>query len=156
MRLPEELVDFVEGGVSLLVGTRDESLLPEAVRAVGATVSTDRTRVTLLFNEAVSARTLANIEAGSAVAVTFSRPIDHRTVQLKGPVASVRAGTDADRVVAERYLSAFTEALYLVGMSRALVRRVRVWPAVAVEVAIAELFQQTPGPTAGERLARAR
>jgi hypothetical protein len=156
LHLPEELVDFVEGGVSLLFGTRAADGTPECVRAVGVSVSADRRRVTLLLNDAVSARTLAYLEAGSPAAVTFSRPIDYRTVQLKGPVSSVRRGTEADRAIAERYNSAFTEALYLVGMSRAVSRRLRVWPATAVEVEIAELFQQTPGPSAGERLGRAR
>jgi hypothetical protein len=34
--LPAELVDFVESGVSVLVGTRDARLRPEAVRGASS------------------------------------------------------------------------------------------------------------------------
>ena len=48
----QDLVDFVEGGVSIMVATRDAAYAPECVRAVGATVSSDRQLITLLLNEA--------------------------------------------------------------------------------------------------------
>ena len=150
--LPDELVELVESGVTILVGTRDARLRPECVRAVGASVRGDRRAIRVVLNEATSARTAANAAAGSPVAVTFSRAADHRTVQLKGRCLRVGAGTPEDHELARRYLSAFTEALYVVGVSRALARRLRVEPCLAIEVEVGELFQQTPGPEAGQRL----
>ena len=150
--LPEELVDFVESGVSVLIGTRDAALEPEAQRAVGAIASRDRSRIEVLVPELTGRRTLANLEAGSPVAVTFSRIVDHRTVQVKGPCAAVRAANAQEVVVALRYVAAFTEALYFIGMSRATARRLRIEPLWVVEVVVGELFEQTPGPSAGEKL----
>jgi hypothetical protein len=155
-RLPPHLVDFLEGGVSLLLATCDASGAPECVRAAGVTVSAERTRVTVLLSERVAARTLANLTAGSTVALTVSRPIDHSTIQLKGRALGTRPAEPGERAIADRYLASFTEALYLVGMTRAVVRRFAVWPAIAVEIELAELFEQTPGPTAGARLVEAR
>jgi hypothetical protein len=152
--LPTELIDFVESGVSILIGTRDAQMRPECVRGAGASVAADRRSITLLVPEQTGARTIANVEGGSPVAVTFSRTIDHRTVQVKGAVRAVRAASQAEQLSAHRYHSAFVEALYAVGVSRALSRRLRVEPCVAVEVAIGELFQQTPGPEAGKPLVR--
>ena len=150
--LPEELVDFMEGGVSVLVGTRDAALRPECLRAAGCIVSPDRATLRVLMNEATATRTVANLRAGSPIAVTFSRPVDHRTVQVKGTCRTVRPAAPDEQAVAERYLALFAEGLYVVGMSRAIVRRLRVAPTVVAEVLVRELYHQTPGPDAGRRL----
>jgi hypothetical protein len=150
--LPRELVDFVESGVSMALGTVGEGLVPECVRVCGASVAPDRARLTLLVGDAIAGRTRANIEAGSRVAVTFSRIYDHRTVQVKGRAIAVRAGTEADHAIATRYVSAFAEALHPTGLGRAYVRRLRIWPLVAIDVEVDALYQQTPGPGAGEAL----
>ncbi|MBV8758434.1 MAG: pyridoxamine 5'-phosphate oxidase family protein [Deltaproteobacteria bacterium] len=150
--LPAELVDFVESGVSVLVGTRDAALKPEAQRAVGCVVRGDRRVLAVLVPEGTGARTLANLAAGSPVAVTFSRIVDHRTVQVKGACERVREASAAEIEAARRYVSAFTEALYFIGMSRAISRRLGLEPLWVVEVGVGELFEQTPGPGAGARM----
>lgn len=152
--LPNDLVDFIESGVSILIGTRDAQAHPECMRGTGAVVAANRQAITLFVPEPTGARTIENVKNGSPVAVTFSRPMDHRTVQVKGAVRAVRATTPVEQQTAQRYLSAFVESLYAVGVSRALSRRMRVDPCVAVEIAIGELFQQTPGPEAGKPLVR--
>jgi hypothetical protein len=151
-RIPEELVDFFEGGTSILVGTCDAAQRPENARAVGARVARDRRRIEIYLNEATAARTLANLKTNPRIAVCFCRPIDHRTVQVKGRALSSRTADDSEKVVVERYLSAFVEALYLVGMTRSLTSRLGRWPSVVVELEVSELFHQTPGPGAGRRL----
>jgi predicted pyridoxine 5'-phosphate oxidase superfamily flavin-nucleotide-binding protein len=150
--IPEDLVDFLEGGVSILVGTRDATLRPDASRAVGARVSGDRERITLFLSERTAARALSNLEDNARIAVGFSRPHDHFAIQLKGSVTERRPASDAERVVPERYLAAYVEQLYLVGLPRSITRRIVVWPGVAVTVAVEDLFVQTPGPGAGKRL----
>ena len=152
VRIPPELVDFFEGGVSVLMGTCDAACRPESTRAVGASVAPDRTRVTVFLNQANAELTLANLAVNPRVAVCFTRPIDHRTVQLKGKALAVRRTLDSEKPRLERYISSFVEALYLVGVTRATAGRLAFWPSMAVEIAIEELFQGTPGPGAGKRL----
>lgn len=151
-RIPADLVDFFEGGVSLLVGTCDTDKKPESTRAVGALVGADRTRLTIFLNHANAERTIANLAANPRVAVCFTRPIDHRTVQAKGRALAVRPALDSERPRLERYLSSFVEALYLVGVTRAVAGRLAHWPSTAVEIEVDSLFQQTPGPGAGAKL----
>lgn len=152
--LPGELVDFIESGVMMLVGTRDAKLRPECVRAVGATVAADRRTIHLFLNDATSQRTIANLRAGSPIAVCFNRAVDHQSVQVKGMPLAVRAPAESERGVTRHYLSSFTEALYQVGMARSLSRQLRVEPCTVVDLDIRELFQQTPGPEAGQPLVR--
>jgi hypothetical protein len=153
--LSEELVEFLESGVSLLCGTRDAALRPDCCRAVGAIVAKDRRSVSVLLNPMTATRTLANLRDGGPCAMTASRPIDYRTLQIKGPASAPRDPSELEQVIANRYLAAFVEALYLVGLQRAVVRRLRVAPVRVIELEVGELFQQTPGPQAGQRLERA-
>jgi hypothetical protein len=152
VQIPPELVDFFEGGVSVLMGTCDANLKPEGTRAVGAVVAPDRAHITVFLNEANSERTLANLAVNPRAAICFTRPIDHRTVQVKGRVLTVRRTLDSEKPRLDRYLSAFVEALYLVGVTRATAGRIAYWPSMAVEITVEDLFHATPGPGAGGRL----
>jgi general stress protein 26 len=150
--LPADLVEFVESGVSVLVGTRDAQLRPQATRAFGATVHEGRKGITIYLLESVSRVTLADLRDNAQVAVTFSRPIDHRSIQLKGRVIDIRPTTDAEQLIQERYLSAWVEHLFVVGLPRAIGRRMQLFPSYAVRIALHGLFHQTPGPDAGRRM----
>ncbi len=151
-QIPEELVDFVESGVSILVGTRDAELRSDATRAVGARVSTDRAQVTIFLALQGAKRALANVANNGQIAVGFSRPFDHYSIQIKGGVTEQRPATDAERVVPERYHAAYVDQLYMVGMPRSITKRFIVWPSVAVTLDVHEIFVQTPGPGAGKRI----
>lgn len=155
VRIPEELVEFLESGISILVGTRDTNNRPLSMRGVGAKVSEDRTRLGVLLPDRVAEGTVQNARATRRVAVTFARALDNRSVQLKGTVEVVRPGDERDRLVLERYKEDFARILELIGMPRAITERVAVWPLTVVEIAIDCVFVQTPGPSAGVPLAEA-
>jgi hypothetical protein len=146
------VVEFIESGVSILVGTRDAELSPACGRAMGARVDLERGVLTIYLPEATSARTLANLRDNAQIAVTFSRPMTHRSLQVKGVCAAVRASGEADRVTQEQYRAGYAEQLLVVGVPRAQSSRMTYWPSVAVDVAVRDLFVQTPGPGAGRRL----
>ena len=152
MRLSEELAEFIESGVSMLVGTRDAALRPDVLRAVGALVGKDRESLTVFLNEQVAERAVANLRDNGKIALTCARPYDHRGIQVKGTMISLREGVEADRVQQERYLAGFVEHLYIVGLPRAVIRQLRIYPSVAVTFAAEDVFVQTPGPGAGRRL----
>jgi hypothetical protein len=151
-RISEDLVDLFEGGVSILVGTRDAALRPEATRGVGALVHPDRARLTVFLPDSVSARAVENLRHNGVVAVGFSRLHDHHTVQVKGKVESLVAATEADREIVKRYHLVFAEVLSIVGIPRTLVRLLNTWPCQAVTFEVTDIFLQTPGPNAGQRL----
>ena len=83
--VPADLVEFLESGVSILVGTRDAEGRPEVARGVGASLAPGRDAMTLYLQQVWGARALANLRATRELAVTFSRPLDNLSVQLKGP-----------------------------------------------------------------------
>lgn len=101
-KIPEDLVDFLESGVSILVGTRNAKNEPEATRSCGAQVSKDREHVSLWFPDWAKGA-VQDIEENGHVAVCFSRMLDNYSIQLKGENATVRDAAEAERKVAERY-----------------------------------------------------
>jgi hypothetical protein len=148
--LPEEIVDLVESGVSILVGTRDGELRPASVRGVGAQVSPDRRKVTVFLPEATAAKAARNLRDNGEIAVAFSRPIDNLAVQIKGRCHELRRAAEGERPIPERYGVAFVEMTYAVGMPRSLMKRMTVWPAWAASFEVREVYSQTPGPGAGK------
>jgi hypothetical protein len=150
--LPPDVVTFVESGPSLVVGTRDAELVPDAVRAVGLRVWPGASRLTIFLATATSARAAANARSTGLLAITVSDPPTHRTYQIKGKVRDVRDAAAGDRAVIEKYVDDFADILATVGMPRPLTRRLTRWPALAVDLDIDEVFGQTPGPGAGNRM----
>lgn len=150
--ISRELASFLESGISILVGSRDAQKRPATMRAMGAIVGADRHTIAVFVPEPNAARTLANLADNGRIAVTFSRPSDYRSFQLKGRCLTVRPATTDELERQKLYLDAFVDDLALVGMGRQTTERLTYMPSIAVEIAVEALFEQTPGPAAGRKL----
>jgi hypothetical protein len=95
------------------------------------------------------------VTANGMIAVVFSQPSTHRTIQLKGTDARLVAVTAADRAVSERHLQAWVADLCSVGYGLPFAHALRGQPEriAAIRFSPSAAFQQTPGPGAGQRLA---
>jgi len=152
-RLDVEHAAFMQSGVSVIVATRDASLDPEVVRAGGCRLSRDRRRVTLLVDPARAERLLADMAANGMVAVVFSQPSTHRTIQLKGSDAVTTTAGRRDRALLATQRTAWIEDLLRIGYSRDFAEAL--WgplpqALVAIVFTPSAAFQQTPGPAAGQ------
>lgn len=151
MVLTPDLAAFLQTGVCLVVATRDATFAPSCAYAGGLRVAPDRRHVTI-FLPAISAGTCIRNAGGCEIALTACRPIDYRTIQLKGRVEQVAPAAEEDARFVAAYKEALAAQLERVGTVRELTLRLRFWPSVAVTVALRELFEQTPGPRAGVRM----
>ena len=147
-----EIVQFVESGISVLVGTRDAALRPEGIRAGGAVADGPSGEITLFLPVATSARTIENLRQNGRIAATFTRAIDHRAIQLKGQVVEIRSAVEPERERIDRYLEALSLDWGFVGVPRKATRAMNCWPAYAVRFRVESTFEQTPGPEAGQRI----
>ena len=151
--LDPAVIEFIHGGVAVGVATRDDDLRPEFARGWGPEVSADGRSVTLCVSAPEGSRMRANLEQNGAVAVGFSPPTIARAVQVKGVATVVREpkATDLERV--ERHFRAFVAEAARIGAPTELSQRMFVSTGlVAFQLSIDEVFDQTPGPTAGHRL----
>jgi hypothetical protein len=151
--LDPAVVEFIHGGVAVGVATRDDDLRPEFARGWGPEVSADGRSLRLCVAAPEGSRVRANLERNGAVAVGFSPPTIARAVQVKGVATVVGEPEAADLERVERHARSFVTEAERVGAPAELSRRLFVGTGlVAVEFSIDEMFDQTPGPTAGRRL----
>jgi hypothetical protein len=150
--LPAELVTLAQTGVSLLAGTCSPDLVPECVRLAGLRVWPGACRLTVLLPRATGAVTVANLRANGRLAVTMSEIETLRAVQVKGTTLDIRDGDDADRTLTETYAALLRKSLAYVGLPEGVTRGLTFWPAWAVDMEIAQVFAQTPGPKAGVKM----
>lgn len=150
-----EHVAFMQGGVSISVGSCDAANMPSLSRALGCRVTADRRRVTVLVAGTHAAALLTDVRATGAIAVVFSQPSTHRTMQLKGRDARIAPPQDGDLQLADAYRDGFVAELEGLGYDPRLVRTFLSCAAndlVALEFSPDAAFSQTPGPHAGQPL----
>jgi predicted pyridoxine 5'-phosphate oxidase superfamily flavin-nucleotide-binding protein len=150
--IPDSIVQLLKTGVSVMVGTRDASLMPECTRAWGIRVGSDRSAVTIFLSEAIAGKTVDNLRENGKIAVTCTRPTDHITCQIKGHVRSMKPVSPGNRETSRRWHREFMAELTAIGVPSALGEAWIVEPTVAVEIAVTDVFDQTPGPAAGKKI----
>jgi len=150
--IPQTIVDLLGTGVSVMVGTRDPSLMPECTRAWGIQVGPDRGTVTIFLSEKFAGRTIDNLRENGMIAVTCTRPTDHITCQLKGRLRKIKPVTRAERNLSRKWHGEFMAELRAVGVPPNLSEAWIIEPTLAVEVVVTDVFDQTPGPGAGKKV----
>jgi hypothetical protein len=155
--LDAETVQFMAGGVSMHVASRDANNVANLSRPVGGRVSADRTRVTVFLLASHSGAILADFRANGRIALVITLPSTHRTIQLKGEDAAVEPLQDGDYILIARMREAFIRDLATIGypatLPATLLEATR-GDIVAVGFTICAAFLQTPGPAAGQPLLR--
>lgn len=151
--LDAELAAFVHGGVAVVVATRDESHVPGVTRGWGPEVSSDGRSLTVCVDARSVTETRSNLEGNGSIAVSFSPPTIARALQVKGVVTRL-GEPDAEALErVERHVEAFCAEVEQIGIAAALARRmIEGSDLVSVTLSVDEVFDQTPGPTAGKRL----
>jgi hypothetical protein len=150
--IPQHVFDLLQTGVSVIVGTRDLNLVPEATRAWGIHVKKDRRSFTIFLTEAVSRKTIENLNENGLIAISCTRPTDHMACQLKGRLRTIRPANQRDREISTSWQREFVEELVALGVPAELGEAWITAPALAVDIEVTDVFHQTPGPGAGEKV----
>lgn len=145
---------LLEGGSALIVGSVAPDGRPHSSRAwaLDVLVDDDVCRVRVLLDGHDEAA-LANLAAGRPVAVTGADVVSLRSVQLKGTSAGVTSSEPGDAERVARHTRAFFDDVEATdGTPRHVLERLAPDDVVAVEIEVADVFDQTPGPSAGRSL----
>ncbi len=150
MAISQDLADFMTRPVMIILGTCDAERVPEIARAVGAVVHRREGFVDLMTSEWQWPRTVANVQADGQLAVTFARPSDYVSYQIKG-LATVVPTTAEHIAQADHYVKAMTLTLEELGLDPWLVAPWLVSRSlVTLRLAAQAIFVQTPGSKAGQ------
>lgn len=146
---------MIASGVSVIVGSRDAALRPSLMRAVGSRIDPDSQRITVYLARSQSRQLLQDLAATGQVAVVFSQPSTHRTLQVKASRVDLRPADAEDVPVLAAYLKAMEHEIAQVGFGAPITRAMlahRHEDVVAVSFLAEQAFDQTPGPRAGATL----
>ena len=147
-----ELAAFLQEGVGIHIGTRNEARQPNGARAIAVAVEDDGTHLVVYVARVAASRILPDLEANGQAAISFGRPIDDRACQVKGEFTGAREATEDERPKVLAQWDGFLGSLEKIGIPRAATRSWVTWPAVAIRLRANALFNQTPGPGAGAPL----
>ncbi len=155
--IPSPIIRFIEERANVgFAGTRDANCVPRGHRVSGWRVGPGGTTLTILLPQSSAADALAALLDNGRVAITLEEVGTHETYQLKGRYLSHRPAEPEDVDLAARTRERFVNglrALYAQAGAAEMLAASLPSPALAVVVAIDEVFLQTPGPRAGTRLA---
>lgn len=146
---------MVEKGVSTIVSSCGANLRPSIMRALGSGITPDGERITVYLSRRQSRQVLLDVAATGRIAVVFSEPCSHRTLQVKASHAHIREAQAADEPLLQRYLAAMEQEIALVGFDARFTRAMlalNLDDLVAISFKPEAAFDQTPGPKAGRAL----
>ena len=153
--LDDSLAAFMQRGISVVAGARDRHNIPVVARASGCRVSPDRRKVTVFISATQAGQLLRCVREIGEIAVVFSEPSTHRTVQIKGKDASVGRLEEGDLERVTAYRDAFAREIELLRFDELLIQTMLSYPPadiVTLNFTPSEAYSQTPGPCAGQPL----
>ena len=153
--LPDEVSAFIQSGLSITVGGRDDRLIPSIAKGVGCRVEDQGRQVTVLVFAEATEVVMRDIAHNRQLAVVFTRPSTNRTVQLKGHDAVPVPAGPAEAALVRRHLALFAEDLRLLGWQPHYVNTLFLldWSQLmAIRFTPLFAYAQTPGPGAGARM----
>ena len=148
----KELAAFLQEGIAINIGTRSASLQPNGARVVAVKVDADGGHVTAFVPASAAPLLLPDLEASGQAALVFARPPDERACQVKGAFTGARPAAAADETFVVDQWARWMRRLESIGLPRMAYESWQVWPCVAVRLRVTALFDQTPGPGAGQAL----
>lgn len=153
--IDEATAAFMQQPVSINVATRNSENRPAVTRAAGYRIAPDRNRLTIYLSSEHNQTLLANLRANQTLAVVFSRPTTHQTIQFKGNDAQILPLTADDQPAISRYRELFMQELSSIGYPPAFCEAIL--PPMdehylAIHFTPERAYSQTPGPNAGKKL----
>lgn len=153
--LTPDVAVFCQSGLSVVLGTRDpRSGFPVSGRGLGCRIDHEG-RVRVMLRRTANEALLKALTEGAGIAVTFTKPSSHRSIQLKAGSARVVPAENEDGVAVEVQRGKFRDELIECGESTEFATIYCTsarHELTAIEFMPEQAFVQTPGPSAGSAL----
>ncbi len=125
---------------------------PALARGWAVAPSDDGTEISLCVAAPEGSAVRRNLEGNGAIAITCSSPATYRTVQVKGEVIAISDPTPRRLAAVDAHVAAFCLDIEPLGLPPEAGRRLLDEGLIELRVRPSELFDQTPGPSAGTRM----
>jgi len=153
LRIPESMVELIHGGNVMVLGTRNQKLAPSVVRVNGCIVGSGRDRITILLPGAEGGPAVQNLRVNGEAALLIMDPHTHSGYQFKGKYVEHHPAGGDETAVAEIHRSKLVGRLAgFYPKFDLLYGHYAPVPPVCVVIEVHEIYDQTPGPKAGQRV----
>ena len=148
-----ELAAFLQEGIAIQLGTRNDRLEPNGVRVVAVTVDGDGRHLVAYVPDAArlagAARSGVERAGGARVRAAARRACLSGEGHVHQRAPGVRGGARGVEAQWDRW----RDRLASIGVARATLEPWITWPCTAIRLRVTAIFNQTPGPNAGAPLA---
>jgi hypothetical protein len=151
-QIDEQLREFVESGVAVIVGTGDAARRPHVIYGWGPRVHPGGTTIDFFIDRIRSDQALSDVGENPRVALTVTDPVSARSVQFKGAFRESGAPDETDEVWVARHREAFLVTTALIGDPPDIISALWTDEVVRMTFDVERAFDQTPGPVAGSPL----
>lgn len=152
--LDRSLTEFLELGLAIHMGTRNQRMEPNGCRVTALRVEDQGTHLIAYLPTAAPTEVLEDLQSNGQAAISVARPSDDRAVQVKGVFVSIRDADESEKAFVMAQWQGFVKQLDMIGFNASTnTLSWAVWPCVAVKIRVTNVFSQTPGPDAGAVLA---
>jgi len=156
LTLSTELIRFIESGVSLGAASRDRRCVPSLSRVLACRVDRAQGNLRLWLARSQSEQLLRDAFDCNQIALVLSDPRTHRTWQIKGDSVQQCQVASDDLIWIQQHIEDFSAVIGPLGFSPAFATALydhHPDDLAAIRFTPRELFDQTPGPRAGEKVA---
>jgi hypothetical protein len=148
--LDQTLTEFLELGLAIHIGTRNERMEPNGCRVTAVRVEDQGTHLIAYLPKSATAAVLQDLNNNGQAAISVARPADDRAVQIKGAFVSMRDAEPSEESFVMAQWEGFKKQLDMIGFNASTSTiSWSVWPCVAVKIRVTNIYSQTPGPDAG-------
>lgn len=148
--LDRNLTEFLELGLAIHIGTRNDRMEPNGCRVTALRVEDQGTHLIAYLPKAATEVVLEDLKSNGQAAISVARPTDDRAVQVKGVFVSMRDGEASEEAFVMAQWEGFKKQLDMIGFNAsASTMSWSMWPCVAVKIRVTNIYSQTPGPDAG-------
>ena len=152
--LDKSLTEFLESGLAIHIGTRNQRMEPNGCRVTALRVEDQGTHLIAYLPKAATPEVLDDLQSNGQAAISVARPADDRAVQVKGVFVSLRDTEAAEQDFVMAQWQGIVKQLDMIGFNASTTTLSwSMWPCVAVKLRVTNVFSQTPGPDAGAVLA---
>lgn len=153
--LSSELAEFICSGISITASSRDGRFIPSISRVLACSINSQRTQLRIFLVKSQALQLLRDITSSGEIAVVFSQPSSHRTLQIKSTNAHPCSLEQRDIALIEASLRNFAEDLSLIDYPREFAHAFHHFTPddlLVISFSPSALFEQSPGPDAGKAM----
>ena len=149
-----ELALFCQSGVSIVIASCEQGGEPVVGRGLACRLD-EPDSVRIVLRKSSNPALFRAVREGSGLAVTFTKPSTHRSIQLKANAARVSSTAAKDGLAAKSQTADFSADLVACGYTEEFSRAYCAFAQddlAAIDFVPEHAFVQTPGPGAGSAL----